>query len=203
MASLDISHLEKRNLGLFLNFKSVKCPESGKEKNREVRNPDNENSRTTGTGRDVRLSPSPSVVVDYNRQYTPYEDADYPFGFGINKSAPHMAKNLFHISCLSDMQVSPRSSQDWGRHRGENMEIRIWTTCILYLCITRRPPNILNSTGPFPKSLGNDNRKQYNLDPKKSFGFDRPPYHFPSWGVIVGGLADRLDWILHCVVAVL
>jgi hypothetical protein len=57
MASLDISHLEKRNLGLFLNFKSVKCPESGKEKNREVRNPDNENSRTTGTGRDVRLSP--------------------------------------------------------------------------------------------------------------------------------------------------
>jgi hypothetical protein len=128
---------------------------------------------------------------------------DYPFGFGINKSAPHMAKNLFHISCLSDMQVSPRSSQDWGRHRGENMEIRIWTTCILYLCITRRPPNILNSTGPFPKSLGNDNRKQYNLDLKKSFGFDRPPYHFPSWGVIVGGLADRLDWILHCVVAVL
>ena len=26
-------HLEKRNLGLFLNIKSVKCPESGKEKN--------------------------------------------------------------------------------------------------------------------------------------------------------------------------
>ena len=29
------SHLEKINLGLFLNFKSVKCPESGKEKNRK------------------------------------------------------------------------------------------------------------------------------------------------------------------------
>jgi hypothetical protein len=43
--------LEKRNLGLFLNFKSVKCPESGKKKNRK-------NSRTTGTGRDVPLSPN-------------------------------------------------------------------------------------------------------------------------------------------------
>ena len=86
---------------------------------------------------------------------------------------------------------------------GKNMEIRIWTTCILYLCITRRPPNILNSTGPFPKSLGNDYGKQYNLDPKKSFGFDRPPCHLPSRRMIVGGLADRLDRILHCVVAVL
>ena len=29
------SHLEKQNLGLFLNFKSAKCPESGKEKNQK------------------------------------------------------------------------------------------------------------------------------------------------------------------------
>ena len=36
-----------------MNFKSVKCPESGKEKNRTF-----ENSRTTGTRRDVRLSPN-------------------------------------------------------------------------------------------------------------------------------------------------
>ena len=35
-----------------------KCPESGKEKNRKSGIRTFENSRTTGTGRDVRLSPS-------------------------------------------------------------------------------------------------------------------------------------------------
>ena len=44
---------------------------------------------------------------------------DYPLGFETSKSATHMTKNLFHMSCLSDIQVSPRSSQDWGRHRRE------------------------------------------------------------------------------------
>ena len=44
-------HLEKRN------FKSVKCPESGKEKKLKSGIRTFENSRTTGTGRDVRLSP--------------------------------------------------------------------------------------------------------------------------------------------------
>ena len=50
-------HLEKRYLGLFLTFKSVKCPESGKEKNRKSGIRTFENPRTTGTGLDVRLSP--------------------------------------------------------------------------------------------------------------------------------------------------
>ena len=52
------SHLEKLNLGLFFNFKSDKCPESGKEKSGKSGIRTFENSRTTGTGRDVRLSPT-------------------------------------------------------------------------------------------------------------------------------------------------
>ena len=53
-------HLEelKENLGHFLNFKSVKSPESGKEKNRKSGIRTFKISRTTGTGRDVRLSPN-------------------------------------------------------------------------------------------------------------------------------------------------
>ena len=51
------SHFEIRNLGLFLKFKSAKCPESWKEKNRKSGIRTFENARTTGTGRDVRLSP--------------------------------------------------------------------------------------------------------------------------------------------------
>jgi hypothetical protein len=41
------------------------------------------------------------------------------------KSATHMTQNLFHISYLSDVRVSHRKSQDWGRHRRKNMEIQI------------------------------------------------------------------------------
>ena len=55
-------YLEKWNLGLFLNFKSDKCPESGKEKNRKSGIRTFENSRTTGTGRDVRLSPTCNLL---------------------------------------------------------------------------------------------------------------------------------------------
>jgi hypothetical protein len=53
-------HLEKlkENLGHFLNFKIVKCPESGKENTGKTGIRTFENFRTTGTGRDVRLSPS-------------------------------------------------------------------------------------------------------------------------------------------------
>ena len=48
----------KKKSRAFLNFKSVKCPESGKEKNRKSGIRTFENSRTTGTGRDVRTSPT-------------------------------------------------------------------------------------------------------------------------------------------------
>ena len=50
-------HLEKmkENLGLFLNFKSFECPE--RKKNRKSRILTFENSRTTGTGRDVHFRP--------------------------------------------------------------------------------------------------------------------------------------------------
>ena len=60
------SNKKKRNLGLFLNFKSVNCPESGKEKNRKSGIRTFENSQTTGTGRDVRLSPSFFNFISYN-----------------------------------------------------------------------------------------------------------------------------------------
>ena len=56
---------------------------------------------------------------------------------------------------------------------------------------------------PFFRSLGNDCGEQYNLNPKKSLGFGRPPHYSPVLGVIAEGLADLWGWILHCVVAVL
>ena len=41
----------------FYFFSTIRGPESGKEKNRKSGIQTFENSRTTGTGRDVRLSP--------------------------------------------------------------------------------------------------------------------------------------------------
>ena len=67
----------------------------------------------------------------------------------------------------------------------------------------KAPTKSLKMYRPPFRSLGNDCGEQYNLNPKKSLGFDRPPHYSPVLGVIAGGLADPLGWILHCVVAVL
>ena len=56
-----ISKWQKINLRLFSISKTLISPESGKEKNRKSGIRTFENSRTTGTGRDVRLSPNSRI----------------------------------------------------------------------------------------------------------------------------------------------